>query len=244
MSIGSANLGEALLWIGVYVAGFLLLTALAVWIARRRGSRTIVIDATLAVAQVWLALMGLALVFVVVRGVTSDEIWFAELPATLNWPTQPACGEAPAGGAPTLLCASVDSVGATIAHLGIGTRIVLALGDLLGLVVAAVPAVLVIIVCRQMLKGAPFAQLAARAFFVAAIVVLVAGIGAELTTSIGRSLAASAALPPPGGGELTATGTFRLTAPLWPVGAALVLGALGAIFRHGAVLQRETEGLV
>ncbi len=42
----------------------------------------------------------------------------------------------------------------------------------------------------------------------------------------------------------TASGGFSLTVPLWPIGAALALGALGAVFRRGAVLLRETEGLV
>ena len=43
---------------------------------------------------------------------------------------------------------------------------------------------------------------------------------------------------------MTTTGIYRVEVSLWPVGAALALGALGAVFRRGAVLQRETEGLV
>jgi hypothetical protein len=57
------------------------------------------------------------------------------------------------------------------------------------------------------------------------------------------ALAAAEALPR-SGAELVSNGVFSLTLPLWPIGAALALAALGVVFRHGAVLQRETEGLV
>lgn len=50
MSMSSQNLGEALLWIAGGIAVLALIAGLAVWLARRRGSRTIAIDAADAVA--------------------------------------------------------------------------------------------------------------------------------------------------------------------------------------------------
>lgn len=53
------------------------------------------------------------------------------------------------------------------------------------------------------------------------------------------------------GAAVTTQAFFNLAVSLWPVGAALALAALAAVFRHGsdlqrhtAALQRETEGLV
>ena len=38
--------------------------------------------------------------------------------------------------------------------------------------------------------------------------------------------------------------TYLFTVPWWPALVALACAALAAIFRHGARLQRDTEGLV
>lgn len=37
---------------------------------------------------------------------------------------------------------------------------------------------------------------------------------------------------------------FDLTLPFWPIAAGLAFAALATIFRYGARLQRDTEGLV
>jgi hypothetical protein len=95
------------------------------------------------------------------------------------------------------------------------------------------------------MKGTPFSRAVGRWMLITAVVVLIAGVGGDLATDIGRELAAAAVLPPPdSGAAVTTKGYPRIDVSLWPIGAALALGALGAVFRHGAVLQRETEGLV
>lgn len=143
-----------------------------------------------------------------------------------------------------LVCANVETANATLGGLSTGTRLVIALGFILASIVMALPAAAIAVICFQLLAGRPFARTVSRTLIVSAIIVLVAGIGVELATQIGRVLASSEVLPPPGA-EATATASwFNLTVPLWPFGAALALGALGAVFRQGAVLQRETEGLV
>jgi hypothetical protein len=243
VSISSQNLGEALLWVAAGIAVLALIAGLAVWIARRRGSRTIAIDAADAVARVWLFVCAVGLVFVVWRAMSGSEMWIETLPATLSWPEQPPCDAAPAGGAAVVTCASVTSVSASIAQLSAGVRAVIAAGAVLAVIASATPALLITIVCRQTFRGVPFSRSASRAFLLAAVVLLVAGTGAELTSGIGASLAAAEALPR-SGAELTSNGVFSVTLPLWPIGAAIALAALGAVFRHGGVLQRETEGLV
>ncbi|GAA5033752.1 hypothetical protein GCM10025738_17400 [Microbacterium fluvii] len=247
VSIGAEDLGGALLWVAIGLGVLLGIAALAVWAARRRGSTTIVLDATAAVARVWIAFVGLAAVFVMWRWLGGGTTWIPELPVTMAWPTALPCEQPvpPESVGTTLECASVQVVDATIANLPVATRAVLALGDLLSLALAAMPAVAVAVICHQALKGLPFGRAAGRMLMLTAVVVLVAGMGTELATSIGRSLAAGAVLPgPESGADVTTTGIFRLTVPLWPIGAALALAALGTVFRHGAVLQRETEGLV
>jgi type VI protein secretion system component VasF len=61
---------------------------------------------------------------------------------------------------------------------------------------------------------------------------------------ISKGAASAAALPPDGSSAAFTDGGFSVTLPWWPVGAALALLALAAVFRYGAKLQRETEGLV
>lgn len=243
MSISSQNLGEALLWIAAGVAVLALIATLSVWLARRRGSRTIAIDAADAVSRVWLLFCAVGLVFVVWRATSGSETWIEALPASLSWPEQPPCDAPPEGTAAVVTCASATSVSASIAYLSAGVRAVIAAGAILALLASATPALLITIVCRQTLRGVPFNQSVSRAFLIAALVLLVAGTGAELASGIGASLAAAEALPR-SGAELTSNGVFSVTLPLWPIGAAIALAALGAVFRHGGVLQRETEGLV
>ena len=166
---------------------------------------------------------------------------------SVAWPETLPCEQAipPEATTTSLVCAHVATADATIAMLSVGTRMVLAVGELLGLVLAATPAVLLLVVCAQALRGLPFSRTVGRWLIIAAVVVLVAGLGADLVSSAGRALAAAEVLPAPDpDAAVTTTGIYRLTVPLWPIGAACALGALGAVFRRGAVLQRETEGLV
>jgi hypothetical protein len=243
MSIGAADLGQALLWItgflGVLAAG----AALAVWLAKRRGSTTIVLDATRAIAQVWLVMAVAAAGFSVWRWTADPEASILGLPMTLSWP-DPLPYE-PTGAGPELVSGAVTRADVWVHGLSSGTRAVLATGDLLAIVIGVTPAVVLLVITRQALSGAPFTRTASRWLFIAAGVVLVAGISADLVSEIGKTLAAGEVLPGiESGAGVTTQGFFSLTVPLWPIGAALALAALGVVFRHGTVLQRDTEGLV
>ena len=247
MNIGWPDLGGAMLWIavGLIVIGGVI--ALLTWDARRRRSPQPIVDVTAAVARMWVAITAVGLVLTVWKWVSGGATWIPSMPVSLSWPESLPCEQniPPEVTTTSLVCASVQTADATIAMLGVGTRTLLAIGEILGLVLAAAPAVLLLVVCAQALRGVPFSRTVGRWLIITAVVVLVAGLGAELVTSAGRALAAAEVLPPPeSGAAVTTTGIYRLTVPLWPIGAACALAALGAVFRRGAVLQRETEGLV
>lgn len=234
------------------VAGLAIIAAvlgLLAWDARRRRSPSIILDVTAAVARMWIALVGVGIVIAVWRWLSAGDTWIEALPVSMPWPTTLPCEAGTwteSFTTATLVCAHVDSVDATIVSLSLGAKLLLATGEVLSLIVVALPAVVVSVICGQAHKGAPFTRLVSRWLFIAAIVILVAGLGSEIATSAGRALAAAEVLPAPTGpGDSGVTSQyFRLTVPVWPIGAALALSALGVVFRHGAVLQRETEGLV
>ncbi|HWI31408.1 MAG TPA: hypothetical protein VNT50_07940 [Microbacterium sp.] len=247
MSIGWPDLGGALLWVTVGLVVIAGVIALLAWDARRRRSPHPILEVTGAVARMWLAVTAIGVIVTVWKWLSGGDTWIPALPVSIAWPETLPCEQGiPAEATKTsLVCAHVATADATIAMLSVSTRVVLALGELLGLVLAATPAVVVVVVCAQALRGAPFGRTVSRWLIIAAVVVLVAGLGAELVTSAGRALAAAEVLPPVASdAAVTTTGIFRLTVPLWPIGAACALGALGVVFRRGAVLQRETEGLV
>lgn len=243
MSIGSQDLAGALLWIGCYLLVIAAVTGLTVWVARRRGSTTIVLDATQAVARVSIALAAIGAIATAWRWSTQGEITITSLPITIDWPT-PLPLE-PTGTGPELVGAYIHSATATASGLSAAPRILLASADLLSIVLFATPAVVIAVLCRQALRGMPFARTTSRWMFGSAIVVLVAGTFIAVLGGIGRTLAAGELLPGiDSGAPVVSQGLFQLTVPLWPMAAALALATLGVVFRHGGRLQRETEGLV
>lgn len=247
MSIGWPDLGGTLLWIlGTLLVVGAVIGVLA-WDARRRRSTSVTVDVAAAVARMWLALVAVWAVLIVLKWFTADFTEVPALPVSLPWPTALPCEGGPTVAAttqPTLECASVPTIQATLTSLTGGTRVVLGAGELLSLLLLALPGVVVAVICRAARKGRPFSAVTSRWLFIAAVVILVAGLGGEVLTGIGSAMAATEVLPPPGAGAVTTTGIYRVVLPLSPIGAALALAALGAVFRYGARLQRETDLLV
>lgn len=245
MFVAGQDLGSTLLWLGMALGLVAAVTALAVWSARRRGrgGTTIVLDATATLAPMGLVVLALGFLVAVWRWFTGDAT-LDHASISTDWPGA-AVVDDPAGAGPALTGASITSADLLVANLSIGTRTVLALGDVFLLALWAMPTLAVAVIAQNALKGVPFTRTAARWLFCTALVVLIAGLGAEIAHAIGSALAAAEVLPSPeAGGAVTTTGHIALQVPVWPIGAALALGALGAVFQHGYALQRETEGLV
>ncbi|MHC3000183.1 hypothetical protein OB08_13810 [Microbacterium sp. HJ5] len=236
----------ALLMLG---AGLLIvggIVGLAVWDARRRNSPAVVVDVAGAVARVWVAFTGVLLVATTWRWLSGGDTWIPDIPVVADLLRDQTCGdvtESVPATSMTLVCGYVQSADVTVAGLDAGIRVLLATADVLALFAAAAPGVVLAIACSRSLKGAPFARVVSRWMLIGAAVVLVAGLGAEILGSMGRSILANE-LFPPNSGDVSSTGVYRVSVSFWPIAAALALGALGAIFRHGERLQHDTEALV
>ena len=246
MSVGSDDLGRALVSIGFFLLALAAIIGVVVWLARRRGSTTVALDVALVVAAAWTAIGLLGTIFTLAQTVGAGSIYVTGLPVSMSWPTALPCfaPEATLPSGTYIECASMSEANAWIAGLPIAPRIVIAAGQLASAALAILPGALVAVVCFQTLRGRPFASVVTRALFVSAGVVIVAGLASDVLSGVGRGLAAQAVLPTGVDAPLISGAPFQISVQLWPIGAALALAALAMIFRYGARLQRDTEGLV
>lgn len=246
MSIGSSDLAGSLLMIGGVLVVLAVVAGIVLWAARRRGSQTALIDAALTISAWWAGIGLVGIVISVIQTLTAQEVFVTDVPVSTTWPAELSCGDVGADvDGPHLDCATLPTADLWIAGLTAAPRILLGVGQLFGGLLVILPAAAIAVICLQLLRGAPFARIAERALIVTAVVVLVAGIGVDIAFGIARGLAASEVLPPVGHGPVTASGAlFSLSVQLWPIGAALGIAALAAVFRYGSRLQRDTEGLV
>jgi hypothetical protein len=202
-----------------------------------------VLDATLTVAAAITVLGIVATPFAIVGTLTSYESFVTDVPVVAPWPQALPCSQPEPTDTGGLQCASLPVANLTIRGLSTAPRVFLALGQLGGIILFLAPAAVIGFICFQTLRGRPFSRVAGRALLVAAGVVLVVGIGTDLALGLARGLVASEALPSTGPG-VTAPGVYSLTVQMWPIGAALALAAIAAVFRYGSRLQRETDLLV
>ncbi|WP_203136526.1 hypothetical protein [Microbacterium sp. JZ31] len=241
MSAGGKDPLVALLWLAAFVAGLAVIVGIVMWRGRRKGSRTIALDAALTVAGAWLFLAVVVAGAQLIQTLTSVEltltdapvIWTAAEPLTCTHPDD-------LPDAPTVTCASTSGADVTIANLSMGARLLLASAQLLTAVLGALPAALLATIAAAALRGAAFSRSVVRALYIGAGVVLVAGIGAGVLQALAVSAALGEALPAHG----IEPSFFRVTIEPLIFVSALALGALGSVFQHGTALQRDTEGLV
>lgn len=241
--ISTTDLGEGLRFVGLYLLIIVAIGGLVFWVARRRGSRTAVISVTLSIAGMWVALFVLAAPFALSQTLGGDPLWVQDLPLELDSPEQLACGSAALTAGPALECVYGATVSGEFVGTTAGPRVLLALGQFFSAVLSAAPAAAIGVICFQLLRGAPFTRVASRTLFVTALVVLVAGVGADLAMAVGRGLALAEVLPIDGVYS-SVEPRFTLAVQLWPFGAALALAALATVFRYGERLQRDTDLLV
>ncbi len=245
--VSGTDLPAVLLSTGIGVAIIGALVGLLVWDARRRKSPSVLLDVIAAMARIWVAIVLVGAVFLIVRGVSSATYDIAAMPIETVWPTNLPCqtGDYEPTGATELYCAGTDSARATVGGLDGGLRALLSAGDVLSLLVIGVPGLVIAVLSQRAIDGPAFAARTSRWLLISAIIVLVAGTLGALFTDVGSTLVAQQVLPAPGTDAAVAAGrTFSIVPPAWPLGVALGMGALSVIFRQGARLQRETEGLV
>jgi hypothetical protein len=150
-----------------------------------------------------------------------------------------------------------DRVTVTAAGLSVGARWTAAASVLLAMATAIVVAFVVLRLVRSTQEGDPFA-LGSRALIRTGLVVLVGGTASVWVGDVGDWLASRELFGTGGwsgvdvGADVTSLSqlgwpepaAFRLDLPWAPLAVAVVLALLAAVFRQGARLRADTEGLV
>ncbi|MFD5226318.1 hypothetical protein ACFWHT_11915 [Microbacterium sp. NPDC058342] len=236
LSTGDLFSGLSILVLVLVIGG--LIAAFSIARARRHGSTTLALDVTRNASYGWVMLMGLGAIVSGFMNLGTSAValddsiypWVRDQERSL---ASSACidGDVSDG---AMLC------GPVVGPVPFGPRIVLYAGTLLTLLASAAIAWAIHHATRRAGERAPFHRSVWRTFTVVAVVVMVAAVVGGLLQQIGMTLAAQSL----NWGSDASPIPFRLQLPLWPFAVAVGLFALSAIFRYGAQLQRETEGLV
>ena len=256
LTFGSDELGQSLLYIGIGLAVIALIVAVVVWNSRRRGSRTVALDASLTLSGWWILLGIVGAVIVIVKAFTVD---WAELHGETNvwvaWPANLPCSEFGDSATTMLTCGGEALTDFTVGNASLGLRLLAASAQLSTLALTTMPAVILAVICFYTLRGRVFSHMVTRALTGGAVAVLVFGVAADLLGSIAATTGLREVFPPDSEWYPAA---YQLTVTPWPFLAALALVALAAVFRQGsrleqdrarlqqetARLQKDTEGLV
>lgn len=146
-----------------------------------------------------------------------------------------------------VIFADINQVRLAVPHADLGTMLMQAAGNMLLQLPTITIGVFVAILCQRIIRNAPFAAELARLSWIGAGVFFVAGFaGQALSDFVAHRLALiafglikandpSADLPTP---------VWPSSLDLWPLWGALALTVLAVLIRHGARLQKDSEGLV
>ncbi|OSP07191.1 hypothetical protein [Microbacterium sp. LEMMJ01] len=249
ISFGSEAVWPSLLNIGIALAVCAAVVALVVWNSRRRGSRTVALDAALTLSGWWITLSALGAVVILVKAFTVD---WAELHGAttvlLDWPPSLPCSEYGDSTTTMLTCSGTELSDFTVGHASLGLRLLAAAAQLSTLALTTIPAVVLALICFHTLRGRAFSRTVTRALVGGAIAFGVLGVLSDLLSGIAATTGLREALP---ADSTWYPQTYWLTVTPLPFAAALGLLALAAVFRQGmrveqerAALERETEGLV
>lgn len=245
----TGELWPTLGWIALTLAVLGALVGIGIWRGRRRGSRTIALDAALTVSGWWLAATTIGIALIVVKVFTTD---FAEFTGQTNiwltWPADLPCADITEAAGAGLNCSGSNLSDFTVLQASLELRVLAGASQFITLLFTAVPAAMLAVISWQMLRGLAFTRVVARTLFWGAAAILVLGLASDLLGGIAATTALREVFPPDSEWYPWA---FQLTITWWPVLASLALAALAAVFRQGMQLQqekeqlqRETEGLV
>ena len=235
--------------IGIALAVITLVIGVVFWRGRRRGSKTIALDAALTVSGYWILLSALGAVIIVIKALTVD---WAELSGptavSLPWPENLPCHGAGDSTATELSCGGSDLSDFTVSNASLGLRLLAGAAQMSTLILTTIPAAMLAVICFQTLRGRTFSRIVTRTLVYGAAAVLVFGIASDLLSGIAATAGLREVFPPDS--EWYPWG-FQLTVTPLPLVGSVALAALAAVFRQGTRLQhekerlqRETEGLV
>lgn len=239
LAFGSHDLWPSLLNIGIALVVIAAVVAVVVWRGRRRGSRTIALDAALIVAGWWvlLSLIGAAMILIKAFAVDWAELHGATY-VYMDWPADLACSDSDGGSTARLSCRGESLSEFTVNNASLGLRLLAAAAQLSALALTTMPALMLAFICFHTLRGRTFSRTVTRTLAVGAIAVLVLGVSADLLGSIAATSALREVFPPDS--EWFPSSYQLIVTPLPCVGA-IALAALAAVFREGSRLQQERE---
>ena len=243
ITFGSDSVWDSLRLIGISLAVVAVVIGLVVWIGRRRGSKTVALDAALTISGMWIILNAIGGIFIVVKVFQVD---WAELSGRtlvwLDWPASLPCLEpdlSTTNGA-ILTCGSTELTDFSVAHASFGLRALAGAAQLSTGILATIPAIILAVICFNTLRGRAFSRTITRALVGGAIAVLVFGIASELLSSIAATAGLREVFPPD---SEWYPPYFQLTVTPLPFIGALMLAALAGVFRQGLRLQQERDAL-
>jgi hypothetical protein len=241
ISFGSDEVWPSLGYIGIALAVIAVIVGIVAWRGKKKGSRTIALDAALAISGWWVMLAGVGAVIIVIKAFSVD---FAEFHGTTNvwtaWPADLPCSEFGDSESTMLTCGGNALTDFTVGNASLGLRLLSAAAQLTTAALTIMPAVILAIICFQTLRGATFSRIVTRALTGGAIAVLVLGVASDLLGSIAATAGLREVFEP--SSEWYPWG-FQLTVTPLPFVGALALVALAAVFREGSRLQQEREQL-
>jgi hypothetical protein len=179
------------------------------------------------------------------------------LPVYEFWPALPPAATITGGPTALVTGGGFTSAQVSVSGLDVAARAWLAASSLLQGATIITIAIVVVTLCSTILRNDPFQPAVARGIRLLGITILVGGLGWQVCSGVGESLASSQVL------QLGSTAfqnvvtwddintiigfprpTPHIQVDFWPIWVGLAMLVLAAAFRYGERLQRDTEGLV
>ena len=243
ISFGADSVWDSLRFIGIALVAIAVVVGLFVWIGRRRGSKTVALDAALTISGMWIILSVLGGVIIVVK---IFQVGWAELSGRtlvwMDWPSSLPCLDPTLSTTPgaVLNCGGTELTDFTVENASLGLRALAGAAQLTTGILDTLPAIILAVICFNTLRGRAFSRTITRALVGGAIAVLVFGIASELLSSIAATAGLREVFPPD---SEWYPPYFQLTVTPLPFIGALMLAALAGVFRQGLRLQQERDAL-
>lgn len=193
----------------------------------------------------WAALLAIFHTVLVFQPFTAINVSAAVAPfEPWSIPRSPLADAAPGA---YVIFTDVEQVRVAVSHADITTQLLQASGNVLLQLPTIAIGAFVAILCQRIIRNAPFAAELARLSWIGAGVFLVAGFAGQVLDGLASYRLVQIAFDLIGANDPSAelpTPVWPNPLDLWPLWGALALAVLAVLIRHGASLQRETEGLV